>query len=220
MDVGGIFTPGGLTKDIEAVEDFYGARGYIDVHAASRNLNVVKIPNTETGTMDLEFQIEEGQKSYIEKIEIHGNTKTKDKVIRRELAVSPGELFDMVRVKLSKQRLEGSGVLRARGHPAGADGRAESQEPHCGRGRKDHRPRVAGRGVQHGGLAGRHRGIQRVQLQFVPSLRAALVPGRRPEIPVAGDGRHGAPGLRAYFHRAVVPGSQTAVEHRFVLSRL
>jgi outer membrane protein insertion porin family len=122
MDVGDTFKPGGLTKDskevglaqdIEAVEDFYGAKGYIDVHAASHNLNVVKIPNTETGTMDLEFQIEEGQKSYIEKIEVRGNTKTKDKVIRRELAVSPGELFDMVRVKLSKQRLEGLGTSNA-----------------------------------------------------------------------------------------------------------
>ena len=111
MDVGDTFTPGGMTKDLEAVEDFYGAKGYIDVHSASRNLNVIKIPNIEAGTMDLEFQIEEGQKSYIEKIEIHGNIKTKDKVIRRELAVSPGELFDMVRVKLSKQRLEGLGYF-------------------------------------------------------------------------------------------------------------
>ncbi len=111
MDVGDTFTPDGLTKDTEAVEDFYGARGYIDVRAASRNLNVVKIPNTENSTIDLDFQIEEGQKSYIEKIEIHGNTKTKDKVIRRELAVSPGELFDMVRVKLSKRRLEGLGYF-------------------------------------------------------------------------------------------------------------
>jgi outer membrane protein insertion porin family len=111
MDVGDTFTPGGLTKDTEAVEDFYGARGYIDVRSASRNLNVVKIPNTESSTMDLDFQVEEGQKSYIEKIEIHGNTKTKDKVIRRELAVAPGELFDMVRVKLSKQRLEGLGYF-------------------------------------------------------------------------------------------------------------
>jgi outer membrane protein insertion porin family len=107
MDAGSIFTPGGLTKDLEAVEDFYGAKGYIDVRASSRNLNVVKIPNTETGTIDLEFQIEEGQQSYIEKIEIRGNLKTKDKVIRRELSVAPGELFDMVRVKRSKVRLEG-----------------------------------------------------------------------------------------------------------------
>ena len=111
MDVGDIFTPGGLTQDSEAVQDFYGAKGYIDVSTSSRNLLVRKIPNTETGTMDLEFQIVEGQKSYIERIEIHGNTKTRDHVIRRELAVSPGELFDMVRVKLSKQRLEGLGYF-------------------------------------------------------------------------------------------------------------
>jgi len=37
--------------------------------------------------------------------------RTKDKVIRRELAVTPGEKFDMVRVKLSKQRLEGLGYF-------------------------------------------------------------------------------------------------------------
>jgi outer membrane protein insertion porin family len=107
MDVGNIFTPKGLVKNIEDIEDFYGARGYIDVSGSSRNLIVNKIPNTESGTMDLEFQIDEGQKSYIEKIDIRGNTKTKDKVIRRELAVAPGEVFDMVRVKRSKQRLEG-----------------------------------------------------------------------------------------------------------------
>ena len=53
------------------------------------------------------FQINEGQKSYVEKINIRGNVKTKDKVIRRELAISPGEVFDMVRVKISQQRLEG-----------------------------------------------------------------------------------------------------------------
>jgi len=107
MDVGDVFTPNGFTRDLEAVGDFYGSKGYIDVTSSSRNLNIIKIPNTDTGTMDLEFQIDEGQKSYIEKIDIRGNTKTKDKVIRRELLVSPGEPFDMVRVKVSKQRIEG-----------------------------------------------------------------------------------------------------------------
>ena len=98
MDAGDVFTPKGLSKDTEAVEDFYGSRGYIDVNGNSRNLNVVRVPNTEAGTIDLEFQIEEGPQYKIEKIEIRGNTHTKDKVIRRELAVSPGENFDMVRV--------------------------------------------------------------------------------------------------------------------------
>ncbi len=106
MDVGDVFTPDGLIKDTQALEDFYGSRGYLDV-VQGTSLRVVRIPNVDTGTMDLEFQIKEGQKCYVEKIDIRGNLKTKDKVIRRELAISPGEVFDMVRVKISKQRLEG-----------------------------------------------------------------------------------------------------------------
>jgi outer membrane protein insertion porin family len=106
MDVGDTFTPGGLEKDTTAIEDFYGTKGYIDA-AQGQTLRVVRIPNVDTGTMDLEFVVDEGEKSYVEKIDIRGNLKTKDKVIRRELAISPGEIFDMVRVKISKQRLEG-----------------------------------------------------------------------------------------------------------------
>ncbi len=104
---GTTFTPGGLRKDVQAVEDFYGSKGYIDVTPSSGNLSVTRVPNVETGTIDLEYKITEGQKSYIEKIEIRGNYKTRDKVIRRELAVSPGEVFDSVGTKISKARLEG-----------------------------------------------------------------------------------------------------------------
>ena len=125
MDVGDIFTPKGFTADMEDVQDFYGSKGYIDVTTSSRNLTVSRIPNTERGTMDLEFQLDEGQKYKIEKIEIRGNTKTKDKVIRRELAVSPGETFDMVRVKISKERLEGLQYFE----PGRVDARPENTEP-------------------------------------------------------------------------------------------
>ncbi len=106
MDTSGIFTPDGLDKDTQAIEDFYGSKGYIDV-VRGPTLRAVYIPNVETGTMDLEFQIKEGQKSRVERIDIRGNEKTRDKVIRRELAIAPGEVFDMVRVKISQQRLEG-----------------------------------------------------------------------------------------------------------------
>ncbi len=105
-DVGFTFKPEALERDTKAFEDFYGSKGYINVRQGG-NLKVTRIPNTESGTMDLEYEVEEGEKSYIEKIEIKGNAKTKDKVIRRELAVSPGEVFDMVRVRVSKDRLEG-----------------------------------------------------------------------------------------------------------------
>ncbi len=106
MDVGDTFTPDGQKKDTQALQDFYGSKGYIDV-TPGQTLRVIRTPNVDTGTIDLEFQIEEGQKTYVEKINITGNVKTKDKVIRRELAISPGEVFDMVRVKISKERLEG-----------------------------------------------------------------------------------------------------------------
>ncbi|HEY3931958.1 MAG TPA: outer membrane protein assembly factor BamA [Verrucomicrobiae bacterium] len=106
MDSGDVFTPDGLSQDATAMEDFYGGKGYIDVQQGT-TLQILRIPNVDTGTMDLEFQIDEGQKSYVEEINIRGNVKTKDSVIRRELAISPGEVFDMMRVKISKQRLEG-----------------------------------------------------------------------------------------------------------------
>ena len=102
MGVGEIFTPKGLTSDVEAIRDFYGSKGYIDTRVVA-----VKNANINTGTIDLTYQIEEGEKAFIERIAIRGNEKTKDKVIRRELAVSPGEVFDTTRVKLSRNRLEG-----------------------------------------------------------------------------------------------------------------
>jgi outer membrane protein insertion porin family len=105
MDVGNTFTPDGLTKDLTAVEDFYGSRGYVDI-SQGEAIHVLRVPNVAQGTMDVEFHLDDSQKDYVQKIEIRGNLKTKDKVIRRELAISPGEVLDMVRVKLSQHRLE------------------------------------------------------------------------------------------------------------------
>ena len=141
------------------IEDFYGSKGYIDV-AQGQTLHVIRIPNVDTGTMDMEFQIDEGQKTYVEKIDIRGNIKTKDKVIRRELAISPGEVFDMVRVKISKQRLEGLQYFdKVDMEPEPTDppiaGRKNLDRERRG---KEHRQIHARRGVQFGGFAGRLRG--------------------------------------------------------------
>jgi outer membrane protein insertion porin family len=106
MDSGDVYTPEGLTKNTELVQDFYGSKGYIEISHGSA-LRVKRVPNLETGTMDLEYDLEESVKSAVQRIDIRGNLKTKDKVIRRELAINPGDTLDMVRVKISKQRLEG-----------------------------------------------------------------------------------------------------------------
>jgi len=100
MPAGEVFTPAGLYDDIEIVEDAYGIIGHIDARARPQ-----KNANVETGNMDLVYDVFEGERVYIERIEIRGNTKTKDRVIRRELLVNPGEPFNKVLVKISTNRL-------------------------------------------------------------------------------------------------------------------
>jgi len=97
---GKIFTPPKLYEDIETLEDAYGRYGYIDTRVIPQ-----REPNVATGNMDLVYDIQEGEKIFIERIEIRGNAKTKDTVIRRELAVMPGEVFNKVLVKVSTNRL-------------------------------------------------------------------------------------------------------------------
>lgn len=102
MNPGETFTPKAMRDDTDAVRDLYSTKGYIDTRVEPR-----RTPNVQTGKIDLAYQIAEGEQVFIEKIEIRGNTKTKDKVIRRELAVSPGEVFNMVNVRRSRDRIEG-----------------------------------------------------------------------------------------------------------------
>src|ERR1019366_7031135 len=93
LEAGDVFKPDGLSQDTELIEDFYGSKGYIEI-SQGQALRVNRVPNVETGTMDLEFVLDDSQNSHVQKIEIRGNLKTKDKVIRRELAISPGDVLD------------------------------------------------------------------------------------------------------------------------------
>lgn len=85
----------------EGLRAFYGNRGYIravvrpefDAHA-------------DTGTVDIEYVITEGSVGYINKVNISGNERTKDKVIRREVVIYPDEKFNRSRVKTSENRLQ------------------------------------------------------------------------------------------------------------------
>ena len=62
--------------------------------------------NVESGKIDILYNIVENSQSYVEQIIIQGNNRTKDKVIRRELAVAPGQIYDSVRAEQSRKRLE------------------------------------------------------------------------------------------------------------------
>lgn len=98
---GMIFTPSKLDKDIERLEDFYGHDGYLDTR-----VRLIRKPNIATGNIDIQYEVTESEKFNVESLVIEGNTKTKSTVIVRELVMGPGDIFDTVRMKISKLRLE------------------------------------------------------------------------------------------------------------------
>jgi outer membrane protein insertion porin family len=103
---GKVFSPRGLDGDIKAIKDAYGERGYVEA-----NVNARRMPNIESARMDLVYQVQENEQFYVEKIVIQGNNRTKDKVLRRELALAPGDVYDTVSAEASKARLENLGYF-------------------------------------------------------------------------------------------------------------
>ncbi|MCB1120456.1 MAG: outer membrane protein assembly factor BamA, partial [Verrucomicrobiae bacterium] len=98
---GDVFSPKDIDEANEALTDLYGSVGYLDCR-----VNIKRVPNLETGRIDLEFEVTEGERFRVESVVIEGNTKTKSVVILRELSLAPGMPFDLVRMKISQQRLE------------------------------------------------------------------------------------------------------------------
>ena len=99
MKTGSLYTPEGMGADLKKLREFYGSRGYVDMGVQPQIMPVSE------SQVDLVYHIDEGVQSYLNLITIQGNTKTKDKVIRREMAVQPGGLYDSTLVDLSRTRL-------------------------------------------------------------------------------------------------------------------
>jgi len=105
MKSGSIYTPKGLKDDTKAIVDGYGAGGYVDMDIEPQGTPA------GAGLIDLTYTITDGTRSFVERVNITGNVRTKDKVIRREIAVLPGDIFNTVRVDVSKKRLENLGYF-------------------------------------------------------------------------------------------------------------
>ncbi len=99
MKSGSLYTPDGMGADLKKIRDLYGMKGYVDMNVQPQ------VTPVSDGQLDLTYRIDEGVQSYINLISVQGNTRTKDKVIRREMAVTPGSLYDSTLVDLSKSRL-------------------------------------------------------------------------------------------------------------------
>jgi outer membrane protein insertion porin family len=102
---GSVYSPKQLRDDAKAVADAYGSGGYVDL--------VITPEGTPAGPalIDVHYTIEEGARSFANRVNIEGNTRTKDKVIRREVLIAPGDVFNTVRVDTTKKRLDNLGYF-------------------------------------------------------------------------------------------------------------
>lgn len=105
MKAGSVYSPKQLHDDAKAVADAYGSGGYVDLVVTPESIPA------GPALVDVHYKVEEGERSYLNRVNIEGNTRTKDKVIRREVLVAPGDVFNTVRADTTKKRLENLGYF-------------------------------------------------------------------------------------------------------------
>ena len=103
---GDIFSRSAIAQDVMAIADRYRDRGYAYV-----NISPETVLHEENNTLDLILQISSGPRVTIERIEVTGNLKTQDQVIRRELRIYEGEFYSASALRLSEQRVNALGYF-------------------------------------------------------------------------------------------------------------
>jgi outer membrane protein insertion porin family len=108
MDRGDIFSTKKLREGLENIRKLYGEFGYIDFVPEP---SFDPVPGTDQ--MNLTLSVDEGKQFFVRRIEFSGNTTTRDKVIRRELLVDEGDMFNTRLWEVSILRLNQLGYFDA-----------------------------------------------------------------------------------------------------------
>jgi outer membrane protein insertion porin family len=106
-----------MRDDITMIRRFYGSRGYADAQVTP------DIRSAGPNQVSILYRVTEGSRFRVGRVNIAGNTKTQDKVIRREIPLKPGDQFNSVELDTTKSRLENLqyfSEVRATGSPAGS----------------------------------------------------------------------------------------------------
>ncbi len=98
---GDIFSRQKLNESTKAISDKLSARGY-----AFANVNAAPEVDKDKRQVAFTVFVDPGKRAYVRRINISGNTKTRDEVIRQEIRQMEGGWYDDERVKLSKQRID------------------------------------------------------------------------------------------------------------------
>lgn len=95
-----------IHRSAQNIRDFYGSRGYIKTGVDPR----ISL-DTNAASASVVYEVSEGMLAYIQNIDIRGNAQTQDKVIRREIGVAPGDVYNEVRVRSSESRVRNLGYF-------------------------------------------------------------------------------------------------------------
>lgn len=107
LKTGKVFNIEKMRKDLQTVEDKIGSQGY----AFAKVFPDIQ-KNEETGIADVVYNINPGKKVYIRDVIISGNSKTLDRVVRREIFLAPGDLYSSVELRESKNALGRLGFFK------------------------------------------------------------------------------------------------------------
>jgi outer membrane protein insertion porin family len=101
VSVGSLYNGEALEKSVEEMQIEASRRGYAFAMVRPRGDR-----NFEAHTVSIVFTVDEGPRSYIERIDIRGNTRTRDYVIRREFDLSEGDAYNRALVDRAERRLK------------------------------------------------------------------------------------------------------------------
>jgi len=104
---GDIYQDEKIEQATDALTFAAGAAGFAFVDVRPRYT-----PNRAKGTVDVTFDVKEGPRVYVDRIDIVGNTRTLDYVIRREMNVSEGDAYNRVLVDRSKNQIKALGYFK------------------------------------------------------------------------------------------------------------
>ncbi|WP_043744435.1 outer membrane protein assembly factor BamA [Paramagnetospirillum magneticum] len=100
-ETGGWYNADQVEDIVQRLTDAVGTKGYafVDVKPQVQR-------NRETHTIDITYEIKEGPRVFVERIDISGNVRTLDQVIRREFRLVEGDAFNSAKLRRSRQRLK------------------------------------------------------------------------------------------------------------------
>ncbi|MGG7519212.1 outer membrane protein assembly factor BamA [Allorhizobium undicola] len=103
---GDVYNAKEIQKSMEAISQRVSAKGYPFARVVPRGNR-----DMGNGTIGVTYMVDQGERAYVERIEIRGNTRTRDYVIRREFDISEGDAFNQEIITRAKRRLEALGYF-------------------------------------------------------------------------------------------------------------